>query len=266
MLQPLNLLELKSEFLRAKPFPYIKIDNFLKPEFASEVADAFPQFEEALTQGKTFNSVNEKKKVQITDSRKFPSAIARLNELLASHEFLADLSYVSGMPDLIADDELVGGGMHITGPGGRLDVHIDFNYLKERKLHRRLNILVYLNRKWDPKWGGDLQLWDREVKNCEAAFAPIFNRCVVFETSNISYHGVVPVAREAPFPRQSFAAYYYTREAPPFWTGEEHSTIFKARPEEKAKGMFFMPMAAVRRNVESTLRTLKHSVRTLLGR
>ena len=36
----------------------------------------------------------------------------------------------------------------------------------------------------------------------------------------------------APGPRLSFAAYYYTDEAPEGWAGEAHSTLFKPRPGE----------------------------------
>ena len=42
--------------------------------------------------------------------------------------------------------------------------------------------------------------------------------------------------------RKSFAAYYYTKEAPAHWTGKSHDTIFRARPEEKWKGRVLMPL------------------------
>ena len=100
-------------------------------------------------------------------------------------------------------------------------------------MHRRLNLLLYLSPEWKPEWGGDIQLWDETVKNCEASFSPKFNRCVIFETNEISYHGVVPVSPSAPGPRQSFATYYYTREAPAHWTGVRLATVWlpKAKKE-----------------------------------
>src|SRR6202042_3254254 len=115
-------------------------------------------------------------------------------------------------------------------PRGRLDVHVDFNYIADRRLHRRLNILIYLNKDWRPEWGGEIELWDPEVKVRHASLSPAFNRCVVFATSDVSYHGVTAVRCPEGRVRKSFAAYYYTREAPPHWTGEGHSTLFKARP------------------------------------
>ena len=35
------------------------------------------------------------------------------------------------------------------------------------KLDRRLNILIYLNHNWKDNNGGHLELWDKEMKNCE---------------------------------------------------------------------------------------------------
>ena len=166
----------RQSFASASPYPHIKIDNFLEPRFADEVAAAFPSFNEALGRGKQFKTVNERKKIQITDSNFFPPAIARLSAALASPAFLADLSYITGLPNLLADDKLDGGGIHVTGPGGRLDVHVDFNFDERAKLHRRINLLLYFNPAWDEKWGGHIQLWDKDVEHCEGAFSPVLNR------------------------------------------------------------------------------------------
>jgi hypothetical protein len=266
MLQPLDLERLKFEFATAKPFPYIKVDNFLEPEAAKGIADSYPLFETALGQGRTFTTVNERKKIQISDSSKFPPAIARLNALLASPEFLKTLSDITGMPNVLADEQLLGGGIHMTGPGGRLDVHVDFNYIEDRALHRRLNLLLYLNPGWKDEWGGQFQLWDEDVKHCEVTVTPSFNRCVLFETNEISYHGVVPVSPAAPHPRKSFATYYYTKEAPAHWKGASHSTIFKARPEEKVKGMVLMPVEAAKAKLESGVSKLKGGIKKLIAR
>ena len=265
MLNSLDRESLRQQYRSAKPYPFVKIENLVDPAFAREVADAYPTFETASAQGRQFKSVNERKKVQITDANLFPEPVARLNDALASPAFLADLSYITDIPDLLADPELVGGGIHVTGPGGRLDVHVDFNYIEGRKLHRRLNLLLYLNPVWEEQWGGHIQLWDEDVTTCRAAFPPALNRCVIFETSDVSFHGVTPVTSSAPFARQSFATYYYTREAPPHWRGVAHSTIFKARPEEKLRAHLFMPAELLRRRFSRGVHQVKQSVKRLMG-
>lgn len=241
MIRPLDLEALRQQYRDASPYPHFKIDNFLDDRFALEVANAYPSYQTALAMGKEYNALNERLKVQVTDRTRFPNPVGRLCDELNSHEFLSALEYITGIPNLKSDEQLAGGGMHVTGSGGLLDVHVDFNYIADRKLHRRLNILVYLNENWDAQWGGNIELWDSDVRNCMQSFPPVLNRCLVFETSENSYHGVTPVACPKGVMRKSFAAYYYTTEPPAGWDGEEHSTVFRARPNEAMKGLVLMP-------------------------
>src|SRR4051812_18168776 len=160
-LSAVRLAGLAATYRSADPFPHIVIDDFLDPAFLREVAAAYPTFEDAQRLGFSFNAVNERKKIQITDQARFPPPVRRLSEFLADPAFLAGLSEMTGIPKLLADPTLFGGGMHMTGPHGRLDVHVDFNLL-DNILFRRLNLLVYLNPEWDERWGGQIELWDRD--------------------------------------------------------------------------------------------------------
>jgi Rps23 Pro-64 3,4-dihydroxylase Tpa1-like proline 4-hydroxylase len=260
LIQPFDRERLKREFDAAIPFRHVVIDGFLEPSFAREVARAYPSFEQAIAQGFTFNFVNERKKVQICEAARFPQPVAALNTALASSSFLADLEYITGIPGLLADKALLGGGMHITGPHGRLDVHLDFNYSEENDWFRRLNILIYLNEEWDDRWGGEVEFWDREVAVCHQALAPVLNRCVLFETSEISFHGVRPLTCPPDRVRKSFAAYYYTKEPQANWSGETFSTVFKARPDEWWRGHLLAPAERFARQTRSRLRALKKSL------
>lgn len=264
VIRPLDKEALRAQFRSAVPFPFIHIDDFLQPEFAREVADSYPRFDQALGMGKVFETVNEHLKLQVTDKRRFPPPVLRLHEALARPEFLETLSYITGIPDLLADDAMAGGGMHQTGPHGRLDVHVDFNVLDEKQWHRRLNILIYLNPVWKKEWGGYIELWDRNVKVCHHAFEPILNRCVIFETSEISFHGVQPLTCPPDMVRKSFAGYYYTVQPPAGWDGTSHSTIFKARPSEKLKGMVLMPMEKLGHRVSDLKQSLKRAVKKVV--
>jgi len=264
MINPIDAEVLRRQIRSASPFRHCMIDNFLIDDFANRVHDAFPSFAEARNIGRTFRAVNEKNKVQITDARKFTGPIVELNRLLADPELLATLSGAFDIPDLLPDDRLTGGGIHQTGPRGRLDVHVDFNYLEDRKLFRRLNILVYFNKDWPTEWGGNLELWDQDVKVCRHSFAPLFNRCIIIETGSVSYHGVSAVRCPYDRARRSFAAYYYTRQAPPAWDGSTHSTRFRSRPNEKIKGHVLMPLEQAGRRMRQVARNIKHAVKSRL--
>ena len=254
------------EQMRTAPgFPHFCIDDFLDPAFAQEVHDAFPSYEEAQRLGRSFTAVNEKRKTQITDARLFPAPIRRLHELLASDAFVRRMSHISGIPGLVADPELVGGGIHETNHGGHLDVHVDFNVNERTGLYRRLNILVYFNLGWKEEYGGVLDLWDEDVKNCLGRFVPIFNRAAGFATSATSWHGVTPVSCPPGWMRRSFAAYYYTQEPPPGWDGVRRSTVFRARPDERWKGQVAMPVESLVRATRAGLAAATKKVRDALS-
>ena len=246
-LQPLEIDALSQRFRGSQPFPFVQIDGFLCPDFAREVARTFPDMEAARAVGRSFRAVNEWGKTQVTDASAFPPPIRALQEALADPHWLATLSRITGIPDLLADEELVGGGMHLMRSGALLDVHVDFNLIEDRRLFRRLNILVFLNEGWRPEWGGGLELWDAGVKTRHHCVLPELNRCVIFETSEKSFHGVQKLSCPPGVIRRSFAAYYYTREAPPGWSGRRHTTIFRARPEERFKANVLMPASRLRR-------------------
>jgi Rps23 Pro-64 3,4-dihydroxylase Tpa1-like proline 4-hydroxylase len=265
MINPLNREALREKYRDAQPFPHLVIENFLRPDIAEEIASSYPSFERAQELGFGFNFVNEQRKIQVTDPAKFPDPVQRLNDALASRAFLDDVEFITGIPRLLADERLEGGGMHLTGAGGRLDVHVDFNLLESRKLFRRLNILVYLNPTWRDEWGGQIELWDRDVRTCHLRSVPLLNRCLIFETSDISYHGVAPVKAPTDVVRKSFAAYYYTKEAPPRWDGTSHSTLFKARPNERLRRFVQMPLERFRRQVVDRLYESKRWVKSRIG-
>lgn len=257
----------KESFQSAQPFPHIVIEDFLAADTAREVTRAFPEFAAAVDAGgQVFESVNEHLKLQMTDSSKFSPPVADLHRSLSSPEFLRRMAHITGIPNLIADPELQGGGVHQTGPHGHLDVHVDFNFIDERAWHRRLNILVYLNEEWSEDWGGMLELWDEKVKVCHHTVAPVLGRCVIFATSERSFHGVTQLTCPPDRARKSFAAYYYTAEAPQGWDGTSHSTIFKARPDERYKGLVAMPLEKVCRGAAQGLRKLKRGVKSIVRR
>ena len=117
----------------------------------------------------------------------------------------------------------------MTANGGHLDVHADFNLHQSLGLERRINALIYLNRDWEEDYGGCLELWDIDMKECRVKVAPLFNRCVIFNTTSTSWHGhPEPSCHPRDTPRRSIAFYYYTAT----WEDarKSHTTHFKARP------------------------------------
>ena len=188
------------------------------------MAASYPTFANAASMGFQFNALNEQKKVQVTDATRFPPLVARLNQVLASPAFLSRPGVHHRHPQP-AGRRPAGRRRHAPDRAGRAPGRARRLQLRRvSKLHRRLNILLYLNPVWQEGWGGEIELWDKDVKNCGLRLLPAINRCLVFQTDQTSYHGVGPITAPPHVERRSFAAYYYTKEPPPGWTGTKHTT------------------------------------------
>ncbi len=161
----------------------------------------------------------------------------RFDRMLQEAKFLGLLGRIAGIPKLLYDPRYVGGGTHENLDGQNLDPHVDFNFHPRTNLHRRLNLLLFLNAEWYPDWGGLLELHHdphlRPEEDSVKAIVPIENRCVLFETTEHSWHGFrriqLPAANRR-LSRRSIAVYFYTRERPPEQTAATHSTVYVQRP------------------------------------
>jgi len=235
--------ELAARFRAAQPFPHIVIDDFLAPGFCRELVSQFPPFSETA-------AVNEDGKVggKATQEqvRALGPAYERMDDLVQSPEFISLVEHITGISDLCYDPWYFGGGTHENRHGQDLDPHIDFNYHPITRQHRRLNLIVYLNPEWEDAWGGSLQLHrdpGKEPGEDEVVtVTPLLNRCVLFETSERSWHGFRRIqlpAERRQLSRKSFAIYFYSEDRPRAETADEHSTVYVERhlPERFAPGL-----------------------------
>jgi Rps23 Pro-64 3,4-dihydroxylase Tpa1-like proline 4-hydroxylase len=136
--------------------------------------------------------------------------------MLNSKEFIKQLQKITGISKLYPDIGLHGGGPHIHGIGGKLNVHLDYSIHPKLKLQRKLNLIIYLEEDWNPKWGGNLELWshNKEKNKPDKRFVTIdnvFNRAVLFDTTQNSWHGFPePLTCPEGKYRKSLAVYYLT--------------------------------------------------------
>ena len=224
---------LSHSFQSAKPFRHLVIDDLLTSEFCGELADAFPGFrgDKAISELGT-----EGGKAVHTNLPELGDSYERFDHLIRSEEFLNLVGRWTGIPNLLYDPEYVGGGTHENRHGQELDPHVDFNYHPTTALHRRLNLILFLNREWDESWGGVLDFhrdpWEPDTDQVRSV-PPAFNRCVLFETNEYSWHGFRQIALpedKRHISRHSIAVYSYTRERAPEETAPDHSTVYVPRP------------------------------------
>ncbi len=221
---------LAHKFTQAEPFRNIVIDDFLTEDFCQRLINEFPDFDENL-------AINEDglvgAKAVREQIRGIGPAYRALDDLSKSATFRELIGKITSISKLQHDPYYFGGGTHENRDGQALDAHVDFNYHPVTRQHRRLNLVLYLNPDWEDSWGGSLQFHrdpylppsQDEVK----LVTPLANRCVIFETTERSWHGFkricLPEGKKQ-LSRKCYALYYYTDTRPPEETGPEHSTIY----------------------------------------
>jgi hypothetical protein len=221
---------LHPQYVANTPFPHIVIDDFFPEDVLQSILDEFPKPRGLDWQ--RFNNPNERK-LALRGERQLGPVTRQFHWELNSQVFMEFLEQLTGIKGLIPDPHLVGGGLHQIEPGGCLKIHADFNHHQRLKLDRRLNLLLYLNRDWKEEYGGHLELWDQEMKGCVRRVLPVFNRVVVFSTTDTSYHGHPnPLTCPEGRTRKSIAMYYYTNGRPADEVSDDHTTLFVARPGE----------------------------------
>jgi hypothetical protein len=150
-----------STYIKAKPFPHVVFDNFFDPDIVDRVLAEFPK--PGAIRWQKFDSAEEIKLASAAEAS-FGPVTQLFMYHLNSYTFLDFIGKVTGIDNLIPDPRFEGGGLHQIVPGGKLGVHADFNRHRDYGLDRRLNLLLYLNKDWRQKYGGELQLWDRGMK------------------------------------------------------------------------------------------------------
>jgi hypothetical protein len=206
--------ELASAFRSAAPFPHAVLRDVLSLD-AGEV-ERFPAPD--WPHWKRLTDHYQHQKAYCSDLSLIPPPWREVIQELSSAPFLRLLERVTGIPKLLPDPYLEGGGLHMSGPGGRLSPHTDFHVYEALDLYRRVNLLLYLNPGWAPEDGGQIALYGADPATPVATVLPTWGRCVIFATDDRSVHGVMPVAPERW--RRSIALYYYTAEPSRHYSGD----------------------------------------------
>jgi len=222
---------LREAFAAAQPFRHVVIDDFLDVAFARRLLEEFPPFERGNSAG---DDGRPGGKSTVERVRALGPASAELDATIQTRGFLDFVGEITGIEHLLYDPYYLGGGTHENRHGQMLQAHVDFNYHPSERWHRRLNLIVYLNEGWDEAWGGNIGFYRNPYTDVRplVRVAPLFNRCVIFETTEHSWHGFDRIdlpEEEADRSRRSIALYFYTRDRPPGETVGKHTTHYVNR-------------------------------------
>jgi hypothetical protein len=232
--------ELSRQFAQAKPFRFVVIDDFLTPDLAARLLAEFPPFEKGNSVG---DDGRPGGKSTLERIKALGPAYRALDETIQTRDFLQFIGAITGIESPLYDPFYLGGGTHENRNNQGLQAHVDFNYHPSERWHRRLNLIVYLNPVWEEAWGGNLELYRDPYADAKptARITPIMNRCVIFETTEKSWHAFDRIslpAGKTDLSRKSVALYFYSKDRPVEEVAGKHTTHYvdAQLPEHIAEG------------------------------
>lgn len=222
---------LSGDYCFAEPYPHIVIDNFLPDQLLEEILGNFPK--EKMPGDKFYDAGYRGLNKRQINPESCSSYMRNVFNFFNSSPILQFLEGLTTIEALMGDAHFSGGGFHEISTGGKLGIHADFRINEQLHLNRRLNMLIYLNKNWQDSYGGLLELWDKTGSRKVDGIAPIFNRCVIFNTNADSYHGHPdPLNTPPEITRKSIALYYYTASQRVYEDTPSYSTMYVARPDD----------------------------------
>jgi 2OG-Fe(II) oxygenase superfamily len=197
----------RAPFGSAAPHPHLLIDDLFDDQDLDMILKEFPADTDAVWQ---LNYHSHSRKQALANRALMGPVSQAYFDAVTSPVFVRALEQVTGIPDLVPDADLAGGGYHLILPGGYLDIHADFPSHPHLPLRRRLNLITYLSREWEKGDGGEFEMWTRDGDEALRRVEPVFNRSLIFAVTPDVYHGhPVPLRNHR---RRSLAIFYYTRD------------------------------------------------------
>src|SRR5688572_1610627 len=200
-----NKDQLRMEYLLARPFPYLVIDNFCDPAKISSLYNKVPELN-----NKSRDYVFARNKFEKSNYRELGPEFEELYTDLISPRMNAFLSFIAN-EEVFVDPDNHGGGLHQGKKNSFLDMHLDFNYHPLKKgWYRNMNLLLYLNKDWKPEYKGHLKLFDLRTGEEKSLEVP-FNRMIIQQTRAYTLHGYEKTNFPDRLYRTSIATYAYTK-------------------------------------------------------
>jgi len=197
-------------YMAAKPYPHLVVDGLWDSEVLTRIISEFPR--KSQRDWVSYETTHELKQTSRGLFGLSPFTQLFMMEV-CSPRFLRVLGEITGHQDLVADPLFHGGGLHESFRGGWLNLHTDWRQHPMLPLARRLNMIIYLNKDWDPAWGGAIELWNPGATEAGAKTDCLFNRTLIFPTTDTSLHGFPgPIACPENVTRKSISLFYWTMD------------------------------------------------------
>jgi hypothetical protein len=186
--------------LRGDPFPHLVLADPLPAGLVREAGDCWPAPD---WPGWVVYDTGQHRKRAGDLATPLPPPCGALLHALA----LLPVGEWFGLPGLVPDLGLYGGGLHEMGLGDRVGPHRDADRHARLGLERVLSVVVFVHREWRDEWGGALELLT-PLRCPRVRLRPTPGRLVAFDCRG-AYHRVTPVTCPPGHARHSLALWYY---------------------------------------------------------
>jgi len=243
-------LDLKKEFMTGNRINTCYLDDLLNVEDVLEIYHAFPDKEHLLQ----LKDLREYKYVGI-QLDKYNSVLEKIIYAFQDTRIVNLIAEITGLEQLMPDEYLYAGGVSLMEYGCFLNPHLDNSHDKDISNYRVLNLLYYVTPNWLENYGGNLELWDQDLKQPCRTIHSKFNRLVIMVTNKTSWHSVSPINYHG---RRCCVSNYYFSPKPADARKYYHVTSFRGRPEQKVRDIVLRGDASLRNMVR---KIFKHGIK-----
>lgn len=195
---------LRLSYLTAQPFPYLIVDNFCEEEKLLKLEAEIPELE-----NKSRDYVFANNKFEKSNYKEIGPLFQEIYDDLKSERMNSFLCFIANRK-IFVDPKNHGGGLHQGKKNSFLDMHLDFNY---HPIHtnwfREFNLLLYLNKNWQPQYKGELKVEDLRTGEKKELAVP-FNRMIFQQCAPYTLHGYDMTSFPEGHYRTSIATYAYS--------------------------------------------------------
>jgi Rps23 Pro-64 3,4-dihydroxylase Tpa1-like proline 4-hydroxylase len=228
--------QLKEQFFFEQPIKvshHFALDNLLPMEIAERIYANFPE----PSQMRLLHSPGELK-LKYSYVKNESSLLQDIHSAIQDPKVIAVIEEITGIKNQVPDRSPIAGAVSTLLKGHYINPHLDNSHDVDRKRYQTVNLLYYVSPNWRLENGGNYELWDESIKN-SIIVPSLFNRLVVMETNQTSWHAVNPVLCDAT--RCCVFNYYYSEQAP---RGQEYfhtskslffNPLIRPRPEQKIR-------------------------------
>ncbi len=239
-------IELTRQFEESKSkIGFFIVDDMLPQNLVNAIFKNFPSLDVAIEK----KNLREHKYVAYQMDQ-YNSILEEVIYAFQDNRVVKIIEEICKLKSIYPDEHLYAGGLSLMKKDNFLNPHLDNSHDKDRNRRRALNLLYYVTPDWQESYGGNLEIWPDGLKNEPIRISTKFNRLVVMETHQNSWHSVNRVRYDGV--RCCVSNYYFSEGKNRI--DDFHVTTFRGRPSQKIRNIILKVDGRLRSTIRKIFR------------